>query len=335
MRILVTGGNGFLGRHLCSNLLAAGHEIVCLDNLMTSAVRTPLVGVHFVEHDVVEPFPDSLGPVDRIYHLACPASPVHYQADSVYTAKIAFLGTLHALEYARKTGARLLQASTSEVYGDPHTTPQKETDWGNVNCTGVRACYDEGKRIGETLCFDYLRECGVDVRVVRIFNTYGPGMHPLDGRVISNFVTQAIQGHPLTIYGDGSQTRSFCYVQDLVRGFEVVMEQTSTVGPVNLGNPAEFSMLDIAQQILEACESTSKLEFQPLPSDDPRQRRPDISRAAELGWSPQTSVADGLAATVAYFRSLDLASFRSPTRCTAHQKSRIAVVPRSAWELHP
>ncbi|MBI5498453.1 MAG: SDR family oxidoreductase [Deltaproteobacteria bacterium] len=304
-RVLVTGGAGFIGSHLCRRLLADGHEVLCLDNFFTGRKRNveALVGnprFELIRHDVVEPF---MLEVDRIYNLACPASPVHYQYNPVKTVKTSVLGAIHVLGLAKRVRARVLQASTSEVYGDPAVHPQPESYWGHVNPNGPRSCYDEGKRVAETLFFDYHRQNGVDIRVVRIFNTYGPMMLPDDGRVVSNFIMQALKGAPLTIYGEGKQTRSFQYVDDLVTGMVKMMEQDGFVGPVNLGNPGEFTMLELAQKVLQLSGSSSKLEHRPLPPDDPRQRRPDISVARQrLGWEPRVPLEEGLVRTLEYFR---------------------------------
>lgn len=307
MRVLVTGGAGFLGSHLCERLLGGGDEVVCLDNLFTGREENlggllGRPGFRFVRHDVTEPFDFE---VERIYNLACPASPPHYQRDPVHTMKTSVLGILHCLELARRTGARVFQASTSEVYGDPEVHPQPEGYWGRVNPIGIRACYDEGKRCAETLCFDYHRHHGVAVRVARIFNTYGPHMDPNDGRVVSNLIVQALRGENLTIYGDGTQTRSFCLVHDLVEGIVRLMEHPTCTGPVNLGNPDEFTMLELARLVAEKTGTGGEIRHLPLPADDPRVRRPDISLAQrELGWTPQVSLSQGLDATIAYFRQL-------------------------------
>ncbi len=304
-RILVTGGAGFIGSHLCTRLVEEGHEVVCLDNFFTGRKRNVVhlmdyKSFELVRHDIVEPY---LIEVDRIYNLACPASPVHYQHNPVKTVKTNVLGALHTLGIAKRVGARILQASTSEVYGDPEVHPQPESYWGNVNCTGIRSCYDEGKRLAETLFYDYQRDNGVDVRVARIFNTYGPRMLPDDGRVVSNFCVQAIQGHPLTLYGDGSQTRSFCYVDDLVEGLIRLME-SEVSEPVNLGNPDEFTILELAEQVAKLSQSAT-LEERPLPADDPKRRQPDITRARELlGWEPKIPLEEGLPKTYAYFQEL-------------------------------
>ncbi len=307
LRCLVTGGAGFVGSHLCDRLVADGHEVVALDNLFTGSRRNVahLTGeprFELVVHDVVEPFPE-LGEFDRIFNLACPASPKHYQRDPVSTTLTSFVGTWHALELARAVGARFLQASTSEVYGDPRVHPQPEDYRGFVNPIGLRACYDEGKRAGETLCADYRRTRGVDARIARIFNTYGPRMHPDDGRVVSNFIVQALRGQPLTIYGDGQQTRSFCYVDDLVRGLLLLMEHEQEAGPVNLGNDGEFTMLELAELVLERTGGASALVHQPLPADDPTRRRPDLTRARSvLGYEPRVPLATGLTHTIEFFR---------------------------------
>lgn len=307
MRTLVTGGAGFLGSHLCEALLAAGDEVVCLDNFFTGSRRNLLPfrehpNFDLVRHDVTQPI---LLEVDRIYNLACPASPVHYQHNPVKTIKTSVMGSINMLGLAKRVHARILQASTSEVYGDPAVHPQAEDYWGNVNPIGIRSCYDEGKRVAETLFMDYHRQNGIDIRIVRIFNTYGPRMLPDDGRVVSNFIVQALRGEDLTVYGDGSQTRSFCYVSDLIRGFIAMMNKEDFVGPVNLGNPGEFTMLELAEKVLELTGSKSKIVFKPLPSDDPKMRCPDISLAKrELAWEPQVSLNEGLIKTIAYFDSL-------------------------------
>jgi UDP-glucuronate decarboxylase len=305
MRILVTGGAGFLGSHLCDRLIKDGHEVVCLDNLFTGAKANiaHLLGnprFEFVRHDVIDPFKYE---VDQIYNLACPASPPHYQYNPIKTTKTSVMGAINCLGLAKRVKARVFQASTSEVYGDPSVHPQPESYWGNVNPIGRRSCYDEGKRVAETLFFDYHRENKVDIRIVRIFNTYGPRMHPNDGRVVSNFIVQALKGDNLTIYGDGSQTRSFCYVDDLIEGFVRLMNQTATVGPVNIGNPGEFTMLELAQQVLKLTRSKSKIVHKPLPADDPKQRQPDITLARKyLKWEPTVPLAEGLRKTIAYFK---------------------------------
>ncbi len=306
MRILVTGGAGFLGSHLCDRLLADGHEVICIDNLFTGSKANiaHLAGnpnFEFVRHDIIDPFKYE---VDQIYNLACPASPPHYQYNPIKTIKTSVIGAINCLGLAKRVKARVFQASTSEVYGDPAVHPQPESYWGNVNPIGKRSCYDEGKRCAETLFFDYHRENKVDIRVVRIFNTYGPRMHPNDGRVVSNFIVQALKGENLTIYGEGTQTRSFCYVDDLIEGFVRLMNQTETVGPVNLGNPGEFTMLGLAEQVLKLTKSKSKIIHKPLPSDDPKQRRPDITLAKKiLKWEPKVELAEGLKKTIAYFKT--------------------------------
>jgi len=305
MRILITGGAGFLGSHLSDRLLADGHEVICLDNFFTGRktnIQHLLSHPRFelIRHDVIDPFKVE---TDQIYNLACPASPPHYQFNPIKTTKTSVMGAINCLGLAKRTRARVFQASTSEVYGDPEIHPQVESYWGNVNPIGRRSCYDEGKRCAETLFFDYHRENGVDIRVIRIFNTYGPRMHPNDGRVVSNFIVQALRGEDLTIYGDGSQTRSFCYVDDLVDGFVRFMNQTTTVGPLNLGNPGEFTMLELAEIILKQVGGTAKITNRPLPADDPKQRRPDITLAKKhLGWEPKVPLAEGIARTIAYFR---------------------------------
>jgi UDP-glucuronate decarboxylase len=306
-RILVTGGAGFLGSHLIDRLIAQGHEVICADNLFTGAKRN-IEHLHanprfeFLRHDVINPLKLE---VDEIYNLACPASPVHYQYNPVLTTKTSVMGAMNMLGLAKRLRCRIFQASTSEVYGDPEVHPQREDYWGHVNPIGTRACYDEGKRCAETLFFDYHRQHGVDIKVARIFNTYGPRMHRRDGRVVSNFITQALAGEDLTIYGDGSQTRSFCYVDDLIDGFLRLMEQPdSFTGPVNLGNPNEFTMIELAERVLKLTGSRSKVVHQPLPADDPKQRRPDITLARQqLGWEPKVQLAEGLTHTIAHFRS--------------------------------
>ena len=306
MRILITGGAGFLGSHLCDKLLAQKHEIVCLDNLFTGSKANIAhlldhPNFEFVRHDVIDPFKYE---VDQIYNLACPASPPHYQFNPIKTTKTSVMGAINCLGLAKRVKARVFQASTSEVYGDPSVHPQPESYWGNVNPIGRRSCYDEGKRCAETLFFDYHRENKVDIRVVRIFNTYGPRMHPNDGRVVSNFIVQALKGENITVYGDGQQTRSFCYVDDLLEGFVRLMEQTDTVGPVNLGNPGEFTMLELAEQVLKLTKSKSKIVHKALPADDPKQRRPDITLAKKyLKWEPKVALAQGLKLTIDYFKT--------------------------------
>lgn len=305
MRVLVTGGAGFLGSHLCERLLEQGHDVICLDNLFTGSKNNirHLLGnpyFEFVRHDVVEPI---LLEVDRIYNMACPASPVHYQYNPIKTMKTSVVGAINCLGLAKRTKARILQASTSEVYGDPKVHPQQESYWGHVNPIGIRSCYDEGKRAAETLFFDYYRQNKVDIRIVRIFNTYGPRMHPNDGRVVSNFVVQALRGEPITVYGDGSQTRSFCYVDDLVEGILRLMEQTETVGPVNVGNPNEFTIRELAEKVVKKIGGKSTIVYKPLPQDDPMQRKPDITAAKKyLDWEPKVMLDEGLDRTIAFFR---------------------------------
>jgi UDP-glucuronate decarboxylase len=307
-RILVTGGAGFLGSHLCERLLADGFDVLCVDNFFTGT-RDNILGLlkfpHFelLRHDISQPLNVE---VDEIYNLACPASPIHYQFDPVQTTKTSVMGAINVLGLAKRTKARVLQASTSEVYGDPVVHPQMESYWGNVNPIGPRSCYDEGKRCAETLFFDYWRQHAIPIKVVRIFNTYGPRMHPNDGRVVSNFIVQALRGEDLTIYGDGSQTRSFCYVDDLVDGLVRMMASPDDfVGPVNMGNPSEFTMIELAEAVLRLTHSSSKLRFMELPTDDPRQRQPDITLAGNrLGWVPQVPLEVGLSNTIRYFRGL-------------------------------
>lgn len=307
MRTLVTGGAGFLGSHLCDRLIKDGHDVICMDNYFTGRKANVLHLIdnpHFelVRHDVTEPF---MFEVDQIFNLACPASPPHYQHNPIKTTKTSVLGAMHSLGLAKRIGARVFQASTSEVYGDPEIHPQPESYKGSVNPIGIRACYDEGKRVAETLFFDYHRQHGVEIRVARIFNTYGPRMLPDDGRVVSNFIVQALRGENLTIYGDGTQTRSFCYADDLIEGFIRLMNHAQLTGPVNIGNPGEFTMLELAELILKKVGGKSKLTFYPLPGDDPKQRCPDISLASqELGWKPKISLDQGLDPTIAYFRKL-------------------------------
>lgn len=306
MRILVTGGAGFLGSHLCERLLKEGNEVLCLDNFFTGrkqniAHLASNPAFELLRHDVTDPFKFE---VDQIYNLACPASPPHYQHNPIKTIKTSVMGAIHSLGLAKRVGARVFQASTSEVYGDPMVHPQPESYWGNVNPIGIRSCYDEGKRCAETLFFDYHRQNGVDIRVVRIFNTYGPRMLPDDGRVVSNFIVQALQGRDLTIYGDGTQTRSFCYVDDLIEGFVRFMNQSEIVGPLNLGNPGEFTMLELAELVLRKIGGKSKITHLPLPGDDPKQRKPDIGLAqSALGWQPKVPLEEGLERTIAYFRT--------------------------------
>lgn len=306
MRVLVTGGAGFLGSHLCDRLVAEGHDVLCVDNYYTGTKDNiaGLLGNHRFElmrHDVTFPL---YVEVDRIYNLACPASPIHYQRDPVQTTKTSVHGAINMLGLAKRVRARILQASTSEVYGDPEVHPQVEEYWGKVNPIGIRSCYDEGKRAAETLFFDYWRQHSLEIKVMRIFNTYGPRMHPDDGRVVSNFIVQALRGEPITIYGDGQQTRSFCYVDDLIEGMWRLMESPADfTGPVNVGNPTENTMLELAEAVIRLVGGPSRIEYRPLPSDDPRQRRPDISLARkELDWEPTVALEDGLRETIDYFR---------------------------------
>jgi UDP-glucuronate decarboxylase len=307
-KVLVTGGAGFLGSHLCDRLIARGEDVLCVDNFYTGSKRNvdQLIDHHRFElmrHDVTFPL---YVEVNRIFNLACPASPIHYQHDPVQTTKTSVHGAINMLGLAKRVGARILQASTSEVYGDPEVHPQTEEYWGRVNPIGIRSCYDEGKRCAETLFFDYRRQHNLEIKVVRIFNTYGPRMHPHDGRVVSNFIVQALQGEDITIYGDGSQTRSFCYVDDLVEAMLRTMDTAAEfTGPVNIGNPGEFTMIELAELVLRLTGSKSKLVRQPLPQDDPKQRQPDISLAkSALGWEPKVSLEDGLKETIAYFKRL-------------------------------
>lgn len=307
-RVLVTGGAGFLGSHLCERLLSRGDDVLCVDNFYSGVkdnVAHLMGNPHFelMRHDVTFPL---YVEVDAIYNLACPASPIHYQRDPVQTTKTSVHGAINMLGLAKRTKARIFQASTSEVYGDPEVHPQAEDYWGRVNPIGIRSCYDEGKRCAETLFFDYHRQHGVDIKVARIFNTYGPRMHPNDGRVVSNFIVQALRGEDITIYGDGSQTRSFCYVDDLIDGFLAFMgAPADLVGPVNIGNPVEFTIRELADQVLAKVGGPSRLVFKPLPSDDPRQRRPDISLIQQsLGWAPRVPLDQGLERTIDYFRRL-------------------------------
>ena len=324
-RILVTGGAGFLGSHLCDRLVAQGHDVICLDNFFTSQKNTVAhllsrPNFELIRHDVIEPI---YLEVDEIYNMACPASPPHYQYNPVKTLKTSVLGAINMLGLAKRTKAKILQASTSEIYGEPNVHPQPESYWGNVNPIGIRSCYDEGKRCAETLFFDYHRSNKVNVRVIRIFNTYGPRMHPYDGRVVSNFIVQAINNQDLTIYGDGNQSRAFCYVDDLIDGIMAMMNGPDAFpGPVNLGNPGEFSMNELAKLVLELTGSKSRIVHLPRPKDDPTQRRPDISLARKmLNWEPQIPLRDGLAKTIAFFRSIDLRQYRKPTDHTAHKSS--------------
>lgn len=309
-RIAVSGGAGFLGSHLCARLIDAGHHVTCIDNFHTGrhaniAHLMSAAGFHLVIQDINEPLSGALGRFDQIYNLACPASPVHYQYDRVKTATTCAMGTLNLLQRAAADGARFFQASTSEIYGDPEIHPQVESYRGNVNTVGPRSCYDEGKRFAETLVTDFGMQHGLTTRIVRIFNTYGPRMHPDDGRVVSNFIVQALAGHDITIYGSGEQTRSFCFVDDLIEGFIRLMDTDEEIdGPVNIGNPAEITVNDLAEQVIAMSGSPSRLVHHPLPIDDPRRRRPDIARAlAHLGWSPKVSLHDGLEQTIAYFIS--------------------------------
>ena len=307
-RILVTGGAGFVGSHLCDALLAAGHEVLCADNFFTgnkANIEKLLDHPYFelIRHDVTFPL---YVEVDEIYNLACPASPIHYQHDPVQTLKTSVHGAINMLGLAKRLKARILQASTSEVYGDPNVHPQPEEYWGNVNPIGPRSCYDEGKRCAETLFFDYHRQYGLNIKVARIFNTYGPRMHPNDGRVVSNFIVQALRGDPITIYGDGKQTRSFCFVSDLVEGLRRLMDSPEEVtGPINLGNPGEFTMIELAEAVIRLTGSGSRMVFRPAPVDDPRQRQPDITKArGKLGWEPTIPLEQGLVHTIAYFDKL-------------------------------
>ncbi|MCK9181919.1 MAG: SDR family oxidoreductase [Fibrobacteraceae bacterium] len=307
MRTLVTGGAGFLGSHLCERLLADGHEVICLDNFFTGNHKniehlSSNPRFELIRHDVTEPI---LLEVDRIFNLACPASPIHYQFNPVKTIKTSVMGAINMLGLAKRVKARILQASTSEVYGDPMVHPQVEDYWGNVNPIGIRSCYDEGKRVAETLFMDYHRQNHVDIRIVRIFNTYGPRMLPNDGRVVSNFIVQALKGEDLTIYGSGNQTRSFCYVSDLIEAMVRMMDQDDCIGPVNIGNPGEYTMLELANKIIELTGSKSKITFLSLPFDDPKKRKPDISRAKTIlsNWSPTVSLDEGLKETIEYFAS--------------------------------
>ena len=308
MKVLLTGAAGFLGSHLSQRLIDDKHQVIALDDLSTGSManikhllQNP--NFTFVEHDVRKPYEID---VDAILNFACPASPIHYQSDPVRTIETNFLGIINLLHLAKESGAIILQASTSEVYGDPTESPQRETYWGNVNPIGIRSCYDEGKRAAETLCFDYQRQYGLDARVIRIFNTYGPNMSPNDGRVVSNFIVQAIQGQEITIYGEGTQTRSFCYVSDLVEGIIRTLELKAPLdAPINIGNPGTFTMLELAHLVVKLCNSNSNIVFMPLPSDDPQQRKPDISRAKDiLSWEPKIQVEEGLLKTITYFNSI-------------------------------
>ena len=330
-RVLVTGGAGFLGSHLCERLLARGHEVLCADNFFTGTRRNieHLLGdprFELMRHDVTLPL---YVEVDQIYNLACPASPVHYQHDPVQTTKTSVHGAINMLGLAKRVHARILQASTSEVYGDPDVHPQPESYWGKVNPIGVRSCYDEGKRCAETLFFDYHRQHGVDIRVARIFNTYGPRMHPRDGRVVSNFIVQALRGDPITVYGDGLQTRSFCFVDDLVEGLLRFMEtEPGAPGPVNIGNPGEFTVRELAEEVIRLTGSTSRIAFAPLPSDDPMQRRPDVRLARSMfGWEPHIQLQEGLCKTIDYFDGLLSAGELPPAQRSAR---RSGVVPAAS-----
>ncbi|SET12490.1 UDP-glucuronate decarboxylase [Pseudobutyrivibrio sp. C4] len=307
-RVLVTGGAGFLGSHLCYKLLEMGNDVICVDNLFTGSkdnIRELMVNPYFefIRHDVTQPL---YVECDQIYNLACPASPLWYQRDPIYTFKTSIYGAMNALGLAKRTGARILQASTSEIYGDPHMHPQVESYWGNVNTIGNRSCYDEGKRAAETLFFDYHRKHGVDIKVMRIFNTYGPRMDVGDGRVVSNFIVQALKEDDITIYGDGSQTRSFCYVDDLINGMVSLMNsRDGFAGPVNIGNPGEFTIKELAEMVIKLTNSNSKIIYKELPSDDPLQRKPDISLAKkELDWEPKIKLEEGLLKTIEYFKTI-------------------------------
>jgi len=317
-RILVTGGAGFLGSHLCDRLVEAGHDVICLDNFFTSQKSNvehllDCGNFELIRHDVTEPITLE---VDEIFNMACPAAPGHYQYNPIKTTKTSVMGAIHMLGLAKRVKARILHASTSEVYGDPTEHPQTESYRGNVNPIGPRACYDEGKRAAETLMFDYHRQNGVDIKVIRIFNTYGPRMHPFDGRVVSNFIRQALAGETITLYGDGSQTRAFCFVEDLVNGILAMMgSRDGFTGPVNLGNPGEFTIRELAEAVVRLSGSSSKIEqTRELPADDPLQRKPDISLAKkELGWEPGIPLEDGLARTIDFFKSIDMSTYRAPT----------------------
>ena len=305
-KVLVTGGAGFIGSHLCERLIKEGDYVICVDNLYTGRIKNLKKIIdnphfEFINHDVIEALRIQ---VDEVYNLACPASPIYYQIDPIQTIKTNFLGTMNMLHVVEKTGAKLLQASTSEVYGDPLVHPQIEEYWGNVNPIGIRSCYDEGKRIAETLCFDYHRKHNTRIKVVRIFNTYGPNMNSTDGRVVSNFIVQALNDDNITVYGDGSQTRSFCYIDDLIEGLIRMMgSDESITGPFNFGNPVEFNMLELAEMIIEQTKSSSKIIFKELPEDDPKQRKPNINKAKQyLGWEPKTSLKEGIDKTIAYFK---------------------------------
>ena len=307
MRTLITGGAGFLGSHLADKLVDRVDDVICLDNLFTGSKRNidhlrNAPNFEFMRHDVIDPFKIE---VDRIYNLACPASPFHYQYNAIKTIKTSVMGAINCLGLAKRVNARVFQASTSEIYGDPDLHPQPESYWGKVNPIGIRSCYDEGKRCAETLFFDYHRQNGVDIRIARIFNTYGPRMSPGDGRVVSSFIVQALKGDDLTVFGDGMQTRSFCYYSDLIEGFLRLMEQDQTIGPVNLGNPGEFTMLELAEKVIKLTETKAKIVFKPLPQDDPKQRQPDIEIAkSKLNWEPTVPLEEGLKETIAYFKEL-------------------------------
>ena len=306
-RILVSGGAGFIGSHLCERLLNEGHEVLCLDNFFTGAkanVVHLLQNPYFelIRHDITQPF---FAEVDQIYNLACPASPVHYQYNAIKTIKTSVMGAINMLGLAKRVRARILQASTSEIYGNPTVHPQEESYWGNVNPIGIRSCYDEGKRCAETLFMDYHRQHQVDIKIIRIFNTYGPRMHPQDGRVVSNFIVQALRNEDITIYGDGTQTRSFQYVDDLVDGMVRMMHSHAFIGPVNIGNPVEFTMLQLAEKVIELTHSKSSIRFMPLPQDDPKQRQPNIELAQQaLGWTPKIQLEEGLRKTIGYFEKI-------------------------------
>lgn len=307
-KILVTGGAGFLGSHLCDRLIARGDSVVCVDNFFTGQEKNIAhlldhPNFTLIKHDIIDPLWEV--EVEEIYNLACPASPIHYQYNPIRTIKTSTVGMVHMLGLAQRLGARILQASTSEVYGDPTVHPQPESYWGNVNPIGIRSCYDEGKRVAETLCMDYHRQNKVAVRIIRIFNTYGPRMHPQDGRVVSNFIMQALAGSPISIYGSGKQTRSFCYVDDLITGMMAMMDQDTDTGPVNLGNPAELTVQELAEKIVKMTGSKSTITYHDLPSDDPQQRQPDISKArALLAWQPSVTLDEGLKKTIAYFKQV-------------------------------
>lgn len=307
MTVVVTGGAGFLGSHLVDRLIAQAHRVIAVDNFFTGQEKNIAhlkdhPNFTLKKHDIVEPL--NLETVDQIYNLACPASPIHYQQNPIKTIQTSTVGMVNMLELAAKTGARLLQASTSEIYGDPEVHPQPESYWGNVNPIGIRSCYDEGKRVAETLCMDYHRQKKVGVRIVRIFNTFGPRMHAQDGRVVSNFIMQALRNEPITIYGDGHHTRSFCYVDDLIDGLMRMMEQTTDIGPINLGNPTELTVAQLAEQVIAATNSSSKIVYRPLPADDPKQRQPDITKAKQvLDWQPRIELTDGLQKTITYFKA--------------------------------